>query len=254
MLKKPMKIIKSERLAFLLHEGNMKPKLFSMPNKMIISSTTGGSTADSFYTGPAPDDSLVSINKTIPSVAATLVLNLTDHGYYNNINVTVNLKNGGSPTSKSFTFDYWNNDGAIHVKVSSVAFDEVVSFIAYYSGLSGQVADLQIQAKDSSGNFINIVDPGTLTSITYPCFFQEINTKNDLISYEVAGVAIENHYHCRTYNELNTLDEFEIEGYTKEVDGETVNKTFKVYSLVRKIRVPGSDKVVAYDFFAKESI
>jgi hypothetical protein len=53
-----------------------------------------------------------------------------------------------------------------------------------------------------------------------------ITTKNDLISYEIAGVAVENHYYCRTYKELNTLDQFEIEGYTKESDGETVKQNF----------------------------
>jgi len=230
----------------------MKPKLFDMPNKMIISSITGGSTEDSFFTGPAPDDSLVSIDKTIASVAATLVLNLTDRGYYNTVDVTVNLKNGGVPTSRTITFDFWNDNGTIHEEIVSVAFDEVVSFIAYYSGLSGQVADLQIQAKSAGGSVIEIVEPGTLSSVEYTCFFQEITTKNDLISYEAAGLAVENHYYCRTYKELNTLDEFEIKGYTKESDVETVNKTFMAYSLVRKIRVPGSDKVVGYDFFAKE--
>lgn len=232
----------------------MKPKLFDMPNKMLIPSTTGGSTSDSFFTGPAPDDSLVSIDKTIPSVAATLVVSLTDRGYYNSINVTINLKNNGAPTSRTITFDFWNETGTTHEEVRSLPFDEVVSFITYYSGLSGQVADLEIQARDSGGNIINIIEPGTLSSVEYPCFFQEITSKSDLISYEAAGLAIENHYYCRTYIELKTLDQFEIKGYTKESDGETVNKTFMVYSLVRKIRVPGSDKVIAFDFFAKEVI
>lgn len=51
---------------------------------------------------------------------------------------------------------------------------------------------------------------------------------------------------------MEPLDNFQIEGYEKEEDGETVNKTFAVASLVRKIRIPGSAKPVAYDFFARK--
>lgn len=232
----------------------MKPKLFSMPNKMIIPVTTGGATSDSFYTGPAPASTKVDINKTIPEVAATLYLVLTDHGYYNTVTVLVTLKNGETTSTKSLLFDFWDGDGVQHSKTSSVAFDQVVDFTATYNGLSGIVADIKIQAKDAEGYFIDVPGDDSTTYTYYDCFFQEITTKADLISYEVAGVAIENIYYCRSYIELNTLDQFEIEGYTKEVDGEIVNKTFKVYSLVRKIRIPGSNKVVAYDFFAKEII
>jgi hypothetical protein len=114
------------------------------------------------------------------------------------------------------------------------------------------VADLKIQAKDAAGEIMTIPGEDTTIYTNYPCYFQEVTTKSDLLEFGYAGVAIENLYYCRVYHEMETLDQFQIEGYTKEVDSATVNQNFQVFSLVRKIRTPGSSKVVAYDFFAKE--
>jgi hypothetical protein len=88
----------------------------------------------------------------------------------------------------------------------------------------------------------------------YPCYFQEVTTKSDLLNFDVVGTTVENLYYCRTYHEMETLDQFQAKGYTKDDDGTQINQNFQVFSLVRKIRVPGSSKVVAYDFFAKEAI
>ena len=230
----------------------MNAKLFNMQNKMIISTATGGATNDSFYSGPAPDSALTAVNKSIaPLVAATLYLTLTDHGYYNTISIIINLKNSGSAVNKSVLFDYWESEGTGHIKAVTCAFDEVISFTATYGGLSGTVADLKIQAKDSSGEIIDIPGDDTTTYSYYPCYFQEATAKHDLIEFGVAGIAVDNLYYCRAYREMDTLDWFQVEGFTKEVDSEIVNQDFLVYSLVRKIRIPGSSKVIAYDFFAK---
>lgn len=226
----------------------MKPNLFNMPNKMILAQTSGGATSDSFYSGPAPASTLVSVDKTIPTVASTLYTTLTDHGYYNNVSITINMKNAGVAVQKIILFDFWDFDGALHSNGISCAFDEVVDFTAAYSGLEGVVADVKIQAKTAGGEFIDMPGEDTTSYSTYQCYFGEATDKSDLIQFDIAGAAVENLYYCRTYNEMETLDWFQVQGYTKE-DGE--NQDFRVYSLVRKIRIPGSSRTLAYDFFAK---
>lgn len=113
-----------------------------------------------------------------------------------------------------------------------------MNFTGTYSGLDGTVADLKIQAKDALGEFITIPGESVTAYNYYSCYFQEITTKADLIELEAAGLTPENLYYCRTYHEMEPLDSFQIEGYTKTDGSETVNKTFAVASLVRKIRIP----------------
>jgi len=234
----------------------MRRRAFNMPNKMIISSTTGGPSSDSFYNfGPVPNGTEVAIDAgTLAEPSVSLYVTLKDHGYYNEISIIINMLNGATPVQKTVLFDYWNGDGYLTGKaISPCAITEVLNFTATYSGLDGTVADLKIQCKDSLGEFITIPGESITAYNYYSCYFQEITTKADLVELEAAGLTPENLYYCRTYHEMEPLDNFQIEGYEKEEDGETVNKTFAVASLVRKIRIPGSAKPVAYDFFARET-
>jgi len=233
----------------------MKRRLINMSNRMIISTRTSGASADAFYGyAPAPSGTEQTVDAgTLEAPSASLYCILKDHGYYTECSVTINMLNGATPVQKTVLFDYWNGDGCLTSKsISPCAITEVLNFTATYSGLEGTVADLKIQAKDAAGEFITIPGEDTTIYNYYPCYFQEVTTKNDLLEFDYAGVAIENLYYCRVYHEMETLDQFQIEGYTKEVDGATVNQNFQVFSLVRKIRTPGSSKVIAYDFFAKE--
>lgn len=234
----------------------MKRRNFDMPNKMLISSTTGGPSTDSFYNfGPVPDGTEVTIDAgTLATPSASLYVTLKDHGYYNEVSIIINMLNGATPVQKTVLFDYWNGDGYLTGKaISPCAITEVLNFTGTYSGLDGTVADLKIQAKDALGEFITIPGESVTAYNYYSCYFQEITTKADLIELEAAGLTPENLYYCRTYHEMEPLDSFQIEGYTKTDGSETVNKTFAVASLVRKIRIPGSSKPVAYDFFARET-
>jgi hypothetical protein len=233
----------------------MKPKLFNMPNKMIISTSSGGASSDSFYNfGPVPNGTEQTVDAgTLETPSASLYCILKDHGYYNEVSIVINMLNGATPVQKTVVWDYWNGDGSLHSKaVSPCAITEVLNFTATYSGLELPVADLKIQAKDAAGEFITIPGEDTTIYNYYPCYFQEVTNKNDLLEFGYAGVAIENLFYCRTYHEMQTLDQFQIKGYTKDDDGTQVNQTFAVASLIRKVRIPGSSKVVAYDFFAKE--
>ncbi|MCK9439835.1 MAG: hypothetical protein M0Q13_00215 [Methanothrix sp.] len=233
----------------------MKRRLFNMPNKMIISESTSGASADAFYGyAPAPSGTEVTVDAgTLTTPSASLYCILKDHGYYNEVSIVFDMLNGSTPVQKTVVWDYWNSEGSLHSKaVSPCAITEVLNFTATYSGLELPVADLKIQAKDAAGEFITIPGESTTAYNYYPCYFQEVTTKSDLLNFGFAGVIVEDLYYCRVYHEMETLDQFQIEGYTKEVDGATVNQNFQVFSLVRKIRTPGSSKVVAYDFFAKE--
>ena len=234
----------------------MKRRSFNMPNKMLISSTTGGPSSDAFFNyGPVPDGEEVTLNAgTLATPSTSLYVTLKDHGYYNEISIIINMLNGSTPVQKTVLFDYWNGDGCLTGKaISPCEITEVLNFTATYSGLDGTVADLKIQAKDSLGEFITIPGESVTAYNYYSCYFQEITTKADLVEFEAAGLTVENLYYCRSYREMQPLDQFEIQGYIKEDGGETVNKTFAVASLVRKIRIPGSAKPIAYDFFAKET-
>ncbi len=233
----------------------MKRRLFNMPNKMIISTSTGGASTDAFYNyGPVPSSTEVTVEAgTLETPSASLYCILKDHGYYNEVSITINMLNGATPVQKTVTWDFWNGDGSLHSKaVSPCAITEILNFTATYSGLELPVADLKIQAKDAAGEFITIPGEDTTIYNYYPCYFQEVTTKSDLLNFGFAGLTTEALYYCRVYHEMQTLDQFQIEGYTKEVDGATVNQNFQVFSLVRKIKVPGSSKAIAYDFFAKE--
>ncbi len=233
----------------------MKKKLFNMPNKMIISSSSAGSSTDSFYNfGPVPSGTEVTVDAgTLTSPSTSLYVTLKDHGYYNDVSIVINMLNGSTAVQKTVLFDYWNGDGCITSKsISPCAIAEVLNLTATYSGLDGVVADLKIQAKDAAGEFITIPGEDSTIYNYYDCYFQEVTTKSDLLEFGYAGVAIENLYYCRVYHEMKTLDQFQIKGYTKEVDSATVNQNYQVYSLIRKIRIPGSSKAIAYDFFAKE--
>ena len=225
-----------------------------MPNRMVVASTSGGPSTDAFYNGQVPDGVQVNLEAGILTTpSATLYVTLKDHGYYNEVSIIINMLNGSTPVQKTVLFDYWNGDGNLTGKaISSCAITEVLNFTGTYSGLDGTVADLKIQAKDSLGEFITIPGESVPAYNYYSCYFQEITTKADLIELEAAGLTPENLYYCRTYHEMEPLDSFQIEGYTKTDGSETVNKTFAVASLARKIRIPGSAKPIAYDFFAKE--
>jgi|GEM_PF-4912545 len=234
----------------------MKRRTFNLPNRMIVASTTGGPSSDSFYNyGPVPNGTEVTIAAgTLAEPSVSIYVTLKDHGYYNEISIIINMLNGATPVQKTVLFDYWNGDGYLTGKaISPCAITEVLNFTATYSGLDGVVADLKIQAKDSLGEFITIPGESITAYNYYSCYFQEITTKADLIELEAAGLTPENLYYCRSYREMEPLDSFQIEGYTKEDGSETVNKTFAVASLVRKIRIPGSAKPIAFDFFARET-
>ncbi len=230
----------------------MKPKLFSYPNKMIIV-TPGvpGPSSDAWYQGPRVNS--YSVDKSIaPTVAPYLYIKVTDHSYWDTCTITVNVENGGVPAQEIYEVPYWS--GGIHSTREIRDHDECVDFTSTITGLEGQEPDILIQPQDSEHNPIEI--PGEIgadVSNYYPCFFQEITDKQDLLDYGYAGIAVENLYYCRLGFEIEPTQNFQIEGYTKEVGGETVNIDFEVSSLVRKIRIPGSSKVVAYDFFAKET-
>jgi hypothetical protein len=235
----------------------MNKKLFNMPNKMIIATSTGGASSDSFYNfGPVPNGTEVTIDAgALTTPSATLYVTLKDHGYYNEISIVINMLNGSTPVEKTVLFDYWNGDGCLTSKsISPCAITEVLNFTATYSGLDGTVADLKIQAKDAGGEIITIPGESITAYNYYPCFFQEVTTKSDLLNFDFAGVTVENLYYCRTYQEMETLDQFQIKGYTKDEDDNQINQTFAVASLIRKIRTPGTSKAVAFDFFAKEVI
>ena len=234
----------------------MRRRSFDMPNRMIVASTTGGLSSDSFYSfGPVPDGTEVNLDAgTLATPSTSLYVTLKDHGYYNEISIIINMLNGATPVQKTVLFDYWNGDGCLTGKaISPCAITQVLNFTATYSGLDGVVADLKIQAKDSLGEFITIPGESVTAYNYYSSYFQEITTKADLLQLEAAGLTVENLYYCRTYHEMEPLDSFQIEGYEKEEDGETVNQNFAVASLVRKIRIPGSAKPIAFDFFAKET-
>jgi len=233
----------------------MKRRLFNMPNKMIISEGATGASSDAFYGyAPAPNGTEQVVTAGILTVpSASLYVILKDHSFYTEVSIVINMLNGATPVQKTILFDYWNGDGCLTSKaISPCAITEVLNFTATYTGLEGTVADLKIQAKDAAGEFITIPGEDTTTYSYYPCYFQEVTTKSDLLEFGFAGVIVEDLYYCRVYHEMKTLDQFQIKGYTKEVDSEIVNQNFQVFSLVRKIRTPGSSKVIAYDFFAKE--
>ena len=236
----------------------MKKRYFNMPNKRVVATTEPGATTDSFYTGPAPVSEEVEVGVSIAEVAPTLYCTLTDGGYYNSVSIIINMLNDTTPVQRTLIWDMWSHIGGLHSKaVTSVNFDQVVDFTATYDGLcvyegeSCAPSSLKIQAKDAGGEFIEIEASPVTTYSYYPCFFQEATNKSDLIDFGIAGVAIDNLYYCRVYDEMKTLDWFQVQGYTKVVDAVTVNQDFQVYSLVRKIRVPGNSKAIAYDFFAK---
>ncbi len=229
----------------------MKRRLFNMSNRMIISTSTGGASTDAFYNyGPVPNGTEVTVDAgTLETPSASLYCILKDHGYYTEVSIVINMLNGATPVQKTVLFDYWNGDGCLTSKaVSPCAITEVLNFTATYTGLDGTVADLKIQAKDSSGEFITVPGESTTIYSYYDCFFQEVTTKSDLLNFGFAGIAVDDLYYLRSYKELETLDFFQIEGYEKEVG---VNQDFQVFSLVRKIRTPGSSKVIAYDCFCK---
>ena len=118
-------------------------------------------------------------------------------------------------------------------------------------GESCALSSLKIQAKDAAGEFVAIEgEPPSTTVTKHPCYFTEITTKSDLLNFGYAGVAVENLFYLRSYEELETLDWVQIESYEKSAG---VLQDYQVYSLVRKIRIPGSAKVVAYDMFLKEA-
>jgi len=222
-----------------------------MPNKMIISESTSGASTDAFYGfAPAPSSTEQTVDAGVLTTPSTsLYCILKDHGYYNECSVTINMLNGATPVQKTVVWDYWNSEGSLHSKaVSPCAITSVLSFTATYSGLELPVADLKIQAKDGAGEIITIPGEDTTTYSYYDCYFQEITTKSDLLYFGYGGVAVDNLYYLRCYKELETLDWIQIEGYEKEVG---VNQDFQVYSLVRKIRIPTTSKVIAYDCFCK---
>lgn len=231
----------------------MKPKLFDMPNKMIISEGATGASSDAFYGyAPVPSGTEQTVTAgVLTEPATTLYLTLKDHGYYTEISIVFNMLNGATPVQKTIVFDFWNDEGSLTSKAVACAFTEVLNFNATYTGLDGALADLKIQAKDAGGGFMTILGESTVTYNYYPCYFQEVTTKSDLLNFDFAGVTVENLYYCRTYKEMTTLDWFQIDGYTHTVDETVVNQDFLVFSLVRKIRIPSSSKVIAYDFFAK---
>jgi len=232
----------------------MKRRLFNMPNRMIISESTSGASADAFFGfAPAPSGTEQTVDAgVLTTPSTTLYCTLKDHGFYSEVSIVFNLLNGATPVQKTILWDFWNSEGSLTSKSVACAITSVLNFTATYSGLELPVADLKIQAKDAAGEIMTIPGEDTTIYTNYPCYFQEVTTKSDLLEFGYAGVAIENLYYCRVYHEMETLDQFQIEGYTKEVDSATVNQNFQVFSLVRKIRTPGSSKVVAYDFFAKE--
>ena len=229
----------------------MKPHLFNMPNKMIISEGATGASSDAFYgyaAAPNGTEQVVTAG-TLTAPSASLFCTLKDFGYYTDVSITINMANGVTPVQKTIVWDYWNGSGYLTSKtVSPCAITEVLNFTATYSGLELPVSELKIQAKDGAGEIITIPGEDTTTYSYYDCYFQEITTKSDLLYFGYGGVATENLYYLRSYKELETLDFFQIEGYEKEVG---VNQDFQVFSLVRKIRIPGSSKVIAYDCFCK---
>jgi hypothetical protein len=237
----------------------MKPHLFNMPNKRIVTVTAPGSSTDYFYSGPAPKSEKVDVGtSTVDNVVApTLYCILTDGGYYGSVSIVINLKNGSTPIQKTIVWDMWSAIGGLHSKVvSNVNFNQVVNFTAtytyhcFYQGESCALCSLKIQAKDAAGEFVSIEgEPPSTTVTKYPCYFSEITTKSDLLNFGYAGVAVENLFYLRSYEELETLDWIQIEGYEKSAG---VLQDYQVYSLVRKIRIPGSSKVIAYDCFCKE--
>ena len=234
----------------------MKPHLFDMPNKRVVTTTEAGATTDSFYTGPVPKSEEVEVGVSIDEVAPTLYVVLTDGGYYNSVTIVFNLLNDATPIEKTVVWNSWSAIGGVHSKaVTSVNFDQVVDFTAtydghcFYEGESCALSSLKIQAKDAYGEFIDIVAAPVTIVNKYPCYFAEITTKSDLIDFGIAGIAIDNLYYLRSYEEIDTLDWLQIEGYEKEAG---VLQDYQVYSLVRKIRIPGSSKVVAWDCFCKE--
>lgn len=82
----------------------MKRRNFDMPNKMLISSTTGGPSTDSFYNfGPVPDGTEVTIDAgTLATPSASLYVTLKDHGYYNEVSIIINMLNGATLSRKRF--------------------------------------------------------------------------------------------------------------------------------------------------------
>lgn len=229
-----------------------------MPNKRIVSVTEAGSSTDYFYSGPVPksEEVEVGVSTVADEVAPTLYCILTDGGYYGSVSIVINMLNGVTPVQKTLVWDSWSAIGGVHSKaVTSVNFNQVVDFTAsytghcFYEGESCALSSLKIQAKSAAGEFISIEgEPPSTTVTKYPCFFQEITTKSDLLNFGYAGVAVDNLYYLRSYEELETLDWLTIEGYEKEVG---VLQDFQVFSLVRTIRIPGSSKVIAYDCFCK---
>lgn len=236
----------------------MKPHLFNMPNKRIVTVTAPGSSTDYFYSGPVPKSETVNVGTSTVDleVAPTLYVILTDGGYYGSVSVVISMLNGATPVQKTVLWDSWSAIGGVHSKaVTSVNFNQVVNFTAtytyhcFYQGESCALSSLKIQAKDAAGEFVAIEgEPPSTTVTKFDCFFQEITTKSDLLYFGYAGVAVDNLYYLRSYEELETLDWIQIEGYEKEVG---VLQDFQVFSLVRKIRIPGSSKVIAYDCFCK---
>jgi len=229
----------------------MKPHLFNMPNKMIISEGSTGASSEAFYgfaEAPNGSEQVVTAG-TLETPSATLFCTLKDKGYYTDVSITFDMVNGVSPVQKTIVWDYWNGSDSLTSKtVSPCVITSFVKFTATYSDLELPVSHLEIQVKDGAGEIISIPGEDTTTYSYYPCYFQEITTKSDLLYFGYAGVAVDNLYYLRSYKELETLDWIQIEGYEKSAG---VLQDFQVFSLVRKIRIPGSSKVIAYDMFCK---
>ncbi|MCX6643475.1 MAG: hypothetical protein NTV15_08820, partial [Candidatus Bathyarchaeota archaeon] len=232
-----------------------------MPNKRIVTVTAPGGDSTCFYNDEVPKSELVEVGVSTVDleVAPTLYCVLEDGGYYNSVSVVINMLNDTTPVQRTLVWDSWSVIGGLHsIAVTDVNFDTVVDFTATYDGHcfyeeeSCALSILKIQAKDAAGEFIEIdVEPPLTTITKYPCYFQEITTKSDLLYFGYGGVVVDNLYYLRSYEELETLDWIQIEGYTKEEGETTVNQDFQVFSLVRKIRTPGTSKVIAYDCFCK---
>jgi hypothetical protein len=228
----------------------MKPHLFNMPNKMIISEGSTGASTDAFFGyAPAPNGTEQVVTAgTLTAPSASLYCTLKDKGYYDSISIAFEMVNGVTPVQKTILWDYWNGGDSLTSKTVSCAITSFVNFTATYSGLELPVSELKIQVKDGAGEIISIPGEDTTTYSYYDCYFQEITTKSDLLYFGYGGIAVDNLYYLRCYKELETLDFFQIQGYEKSAG---VLQDYQVYSLIRKIRVPGTSKVIAYDCFCK---
>jgi len=107
----------------------MNRRLFNMPNKMIISESTSGASAEAFYGyAPAPSGVEQTVDAgVLTTPSTTLYCTLKDHGYYTDVTIVFNMLNGETPVQKTLVWDFWNGDGCLTSKSTACAITSVLN-------------------------------------------------------------------------------------------------------------------------------